>query len=215
MKTGSELVPEAYRQKFRNLNKTANQTFVEFAREKNALFEKWCCSCKVKTVEELKTLILLEEFKKCLPERIVTYLNEQKVSSLTNAALLADEFVLTHKSVFCAQNLFQENFSERKKSPKAVRKNVSPFIAKSNSRKCFYCHDSGHLIAACPVLKRKEARGTKSPAGMGLIKPLARQRCASRLNKTRKLTLIRSFYLCHAMIKCRFLEIRVRTTHSY
>ncbi|CAI5660147.1 unnamed protein product [Oreochromis niloticus] len=54
-----ELVPEAYRQKFRNLNKTANQTFVEFAREKNVLFEKWCCSCKVKTVEELKTLILL------------------------------------------------------------------------------------------------------------------------------------------------------------
>lgn len=33
-----ELVPEAYRQKLRNLNKTANQTFVEFAREKNVLF---------------------------------------------------------------------------------------------------------------------------------------------------------------------------------
>ncbi|XP_039863188.1 uncharacterized protein LOC120718658 [Simochromis diagramma] len=165
-----ELVPEAYRQKFRILNKTANQTFVEFAREKNVLFEKWCCSCKVKTVEELKTLVLLEEFKKCLPERIVTYLNEQKVSSLTNAALLADEFVLTHKSVFCAQNSFQENLSERKRSPRAVRKNVSQFSAKSNGRECFYCHDSGHLIAACPVLKRKEARGTKFPAGVGLIK---------------------------------------------
>uniref|UniRef100_A0A669D3Y3 SCAN box domain-containing protein n=1 Tax=Oreochromis niloticus TaxID=8128 RepID=A0A669D3Y3_ORENI len=109
-----ELVPEAYRQKFRNLCKAADQTFVEFTREKSVLFDKWCGSCKVKTLADLRTLILLEEFKKCLPERIVTYLNEQKVSSLTDAALLADEFVLTHKSVFCVEKSFPAVVTERK-----------------------------------------------------------------------------------------------------
>ena len=41
---GYELVPEAYRQKFRNCKKDSNQTHVEFARNKEQLFDRWCCS---------------------------------------------------------------------------------------------------------------------------------------------------------------------------
>ena len=37
--TGYELVPEAYRQKFRNCKKENEQTHVEFARTKEQLFE--------------------------------------------------------------------------------------------------------------------------------------------------------------------------------
>ncbi|VDI24763.1 Hypothetical predicted protein [Mytilus galloprovincialis] len=36
-----ELVPEAYRQKFRSYKKFDSQTYVEFAREKEDLFDKW------------------------------------------------------------------------------------------------------------------------------------------------------------------------------
>ncbi len=39
-----ELVPEAYRQRFRSHKKLFSQTFVEFAREKHILFDKWCTS---------------------------------------------------------------------------------------------------------------------------------------------------------------------------
>ena len=39
-----ELVPEAYRQRFRNLKKQERQTHVEFAREKENLFDRWCHS---------------------------------------------------------------------------------------------------------------------------------------------------------------------------
>ncbi len=42
-----ELVPEAYRQKFRTCEKSANQTYVEFAREKTGLLDKWCTASKV------------------------------------------------------------------------------------------------------------------------------------------------------------------------
>ena len=86
-----ELVPEAYRQKFRNHKRAPTQNYVEFAREKGVLFDKWSTTCKANDFNSLRELILLEEFKKCLPDRIVVYLSEQKVSSLSSAAVLADE----------------------------------------------------------------------------------------------------------------------------
>ena len=146
-----ELVPEAYRQRFRKLAKTASQTYVEFAREKSALFDKWCAANKVVTLEQLKELILLEEFKSCLSDKMVVYLNEQKVSSLADAAVLADEFVLTHRTVFSSR---RRDVSER----------VSVNTPKNASelRECFYCRESGHLIAACPVLTRKNRRKAHS-----------------------------------------------------
>lgn len=72
-----ELVPEAYRQRFRSLMKPDGQSYVGFAKDKETLFNRWCLSQKVETVDELKQLILLEEFKNCLPGDICTYLNEQ------------------------------------------------------------------------------------------------------------------------------------------
>ena len=43
-----ELVPEAYRQKFRNCRKEHDQIHVEFARTKEQLFDRWCSSKNVK-----------------------------------------------------------------------------------------------------------------------------------------------------------------------
>lgn len=65
-----ELVPEAYRQRFRSHKKNSSQTFVEFAREKGILFDKWCTSSKADDFSTMRELILLEEFKNCIPERV-------------------------------------------------------------------------------------------------------------------------------------------------
>ena len=43
---GYELVPEAYRQKFRDCRKEHDQTHVEFARPKEHLFDRWCSQRK-------------------------------------------------------------------------------------------------------------------------------------------------------------------------
>lgn len=37
-----ELLLEAYRQRFRNLKKNSDQTRVDFAREKEVFFDRWC-----------------------------------------------------------------------------------------------------------------------------------------------------------------------------
>lgn len=64
-------MPEAYRHRFRSHKKTASQTFVEFAREKGVLFDKWCISSNVTDFKTLRELLLLEEFKNCVPEHVV------------------------------------------------------------------------------------------------------------------------------------------------
>ena len=43
---GYELVPETYRQKFRKCRKENDQTYVDFARTKEQLFDRWCSSKK-------------------------------------------------------------------------------------------------------------------------------------------------------------------------
>ena len=77
---GYELVPEAYRQKFRNCKKDSNQTHVEFARNKEQLFDRWCCSKKIdQNYDKLRQLMLVEEFKHCIQSDVKTFLDENKL----------------------------------------------------------------------------------------------------------------------------------------
>lgn len=155
-----ELVPEAYRQKFRSHVKVAGQTYVEYAREKNVLFDRWCSSSRVANLEQLRELMLIEDFKNSLPDKIVVYLNEKKVCTLAEAAVCADEFTLTHKNLFAAR---RETYSAMplERSVK-VSKSPKPVIP-VEARECFYCHELGHLIVTCPSLKKKnKGKSTKS-----------------------------------------------------
>ena len=96
-----ELVPEAYRQKFRDCRKEPNQTHVEFARTKEQLFDRWCSSKKVGSDhEKLRQLMLVEEFKWCINSDVRAFLNEKEVENLDVAARLADDYSLTHKTSF-------------------------------------------------------------------------------------------------------------------
>ena len=48
---------------------------------------------------KLRQLMLLEDFKSCLPSGIKTHLDEQK-AYLYQAAVWADDYTLTHKASF-------------------------------------------------------------------------------------------------------------------
>ena len=53
-----KLVPEANRQKFRNYLKYDSKTHVEFAREKENLFNRWCHSKEGQDIEKCKQVVL-------------------------------------------------------------------------------------------------------------------------------------------------------------
>ena len=94
---GYELVPEAYRQKFRAISKNISITHLEFAEQKAQLFDRWLASEKVQDFKTLRQLILMEEFKNCIHSETRIFLNEQNPKTLSEAARLADNFSLTHK----------------------------------------------------------------------------------------------------------------------
>ena len=119
---------------------------------------------------------MLEEFKTCLPEKIVVYLNEQKADSLSKAAVCADEFVLTHRVAFspvqCARAPAVGTSKHVKPSPKSPQCSTAAF----NSRECFFCHETGHLAANCPALQRKDhSQSANKPKSVGFVQPAPAQ----------------------------------------
>ena len=90
-----ELLPDAYRKKFRNLKRNQGQTYVEFARSQELMFDKWYRSLRVEQgYAQLREVVLMEQFKTCLPSDIVQVLNNQGISELAPAAIKADEYEL-------------------------------------------------------------------------------------------------------------------------
>ena len=84
-----ELVPEAYRQKFRSAKKESNQTHVEFARVQEQMFDRWLTSKNVnEDFKQLRQLVLIEQFKECI---------HTWMSVIEDAATTADDYALTHR----------------------------------------------------------------------------------------------------------------------
>ena len=113
-----ELVPEAYRQKFRDCRKEHDQTHVEFARTKEQLFDRWCSSKKVGSDHaKLRQLMLVEEFKRCINSDVKAFLNEREVENLETAARLADDYALTHKASFVNKPYPRKPYNPQSKLP--------------------------------------------------------------------------------------------------
>ena len=188
-----ELVPEAYRQKFRNCRKEHEQTHVEFARTKEQLFDRWCSSKKIGSDNpKLRQLMLVEEFKRCINSDVKSFLDEKEVETLEKAARLADDYTLTHKVSFVSKA------NPRKPFYQPTGHKPSPSLQSGNSNQnapkpkppgenkghnplsqpiCNYCKQSGHIVSDCPVLKRKrEKQEGPKPTGLTSLK-LTSQSC--------------------------------------
>lgn len=75
------------------------------------------------------------------------------MTSLSKAAVLADEFVLTHKNVFVS---FPQSDRTSVSRPLRLDSGHSapetakgPSFSLQENRECFYCHKKGHVIADC------------------------------------------------------------------
>ena len=171
-----ELVPEAYRQKFRNCKKENEQTHVEFARTKEQLFDRWCSSKKIGSDhEKLRQLMLVEEFKRCINSDIKSFLDEKQVETLEAAARLADDYALTHKFSFINKSnpsrrpFFPHSGSKHSPNnpPGSHSQTITPKPKPSGENKdqnplsqpiCNYCKRTGHIISECLHLKRKKEK---------------------------------------------------------
>ena len=172
-----QLIPEAYRQKFRSYKKENDKTHVEFGREKERLLDRWCDSEEIrKDYERMRQMFLLEEFKNCVHPAIKNYITEQKASTLSKAAEMADEYFLSHKHLLqkgSPQQSFQRTFHSKKNrfegsSSSNKTTDSKPTDIKSTFQKtqwnssqdhrptCFYCRKKGHVISECITRQRDQ-----------------------------------------------------------
>ncbi|KAJ8039133.1 hypothetical protein HOLleu_16755 [Holothuria leucospilota] len=189
-----ELVPEAYRQKFRKYRKADTQTYVEFAYQKERHFDRWCASKKVSTFDTLRQLMLVEEFKRCVNDDIKTHLEENKADTLKEVANLADQYALTHKFSKVGQTQNKGQFSrpnkkygnssgttgnsgsqsgsisptnsgkEQPDSSRQKHDQVSSNKAAFKDISCGFCHKKGHTMANCFTLAKLKETETASNA---------------------------------------------------
>ncbi|KAK0155502.1 hypothetical protein N1851_002092 [Merluccius polli] len=119
---------EAYRQKFCAYQKPCAPSYVEYVREKEMLFDRWLNSQEVTTFQALWDFIVLEDFKNCLPASVATHVSEHKDVTPAGAAVLADEYVLTHKRVPLISKFPQNVFSRPEKDTDGGNPSFAPFI---------------------------------------------------------------------------------------
>ncbi|XP_068240411.1 uncharacterized protein [Palaemon carinicauda] len=156
-----ELVPEAYRQKFRNMKKGWEETFVEFARRKRVAFQEWLKAKGVEDFDALKELILIEEFKNNINFDLKTHLEDLKLDLLDTLAVAADEFFLSHKGNYrfsdkakwgtkrnpSGKGASQSPGKRTKESPDRGEKPGSP--KKGGKLVCWHCGQPGHIKEKC------------------------------------------------------------------
>ena len=143
-----QLVPKAYRLKFRDFHKESNSTYVEFARNKRLKFREWYDSQKVSTFEELEELMLLEDFKNNLSHNLKVHIEELQITKLDKAAEVSDEYTLIHKVSGKVSNSDQ-NYK------KSFHKQGEKNNAQRPKGRCYNCNSLGHYKSQCPMNKPK------------------------------------------------------------
>ena len=91
-----ELVPEAYRKRFRGCFKKADQTHLEFVSWKRDRLSKWLRSTSTTSFDSLFDLVLLEEFMNKIDKDVYVYLIDKGCVNAEEAARLADNFAVNH-----------------------------------------------------------------------------------------------------------------------
>ena len=177
---GYQLNPEAYRQKFRNCQRDISQTFVEFARVKEQLFDRWCHSKKVnKDFEKLRQLILIEEFKRRIPFHMKTFIDEKQVENLEQAADLADEYFLTHgnfnqRRSQSSDKQYTTGASSGSDASQQPVNSTQSIRSNSETPFCNYCKRRGHLRSECFYLigNQSSTHDVQQPSASGHIVPM-------------------------------------------
>ncbi|KAL2102623.1 hypothetical protein ACEWY4_001791 [Coilia grayii] len=179
-----ERVPEAYRLEFRSLRIQSGQTYVDVARQQELAFDKWLRACDVNTFQDLKQLLLVEQFKASVPRDIELHLTQQQVTEARRAAEMADNYVLVHNEPWKTKSS-----AEGKRQVHEVKKEVDvPHQPKGNyntrtgfnvksSRPvsrfgevvCHFCHKPGHIKSRCRQLLARRGRHDNAEQPVGCV----------------------------------------------
>ncbi|XP_060135605.1 uncharacterized protein LOC132592754 [Zootoca vivipara] len=186
-----------YQQAFRKAVKVPPQEkFQLFAAKLEQNFGLWLAAEKVQTFEQLRQLVLLEQFQRSLPSEIASLVADRHPQNLQESARLAEEF-RSHRAHMAQKPPMggggtrtgspgpassgmalkataqlkpadsKPAFGKRGASPGRGKEKVAP-----SSGLCFLCHGKGHIKAQCPLQSaRRSPIATSTPAVRQIAQP--------------------------------------------
>ena len=135
---------EAYRQRFHAAARGKDETNFDLVMRLGELAGKWLVKCE--TMEEIKELIVVEQFLETLPPHLRIWLKEKKPRSAVEAGTYADEYVEARKGTYSGKS---RGFGSL--GGMTSGRNASEGV----TRKCFKCGEAGHLRDRCPKVQEK------------------------------------------------------------
>ena len=102
------------------------------------------------------------------------FINEHKVKTAAEAAVLSDEYALTHRPVIHDRDERRTTRYNGKDSGQAVFRQDSSYRNKADNERCHYCDESGHWKRYCPSVRNRlptksNFSGPSSANGVGCV----------------------------------------------
>ncbi|XP_075056983.1 uncharacterized protein LOC142143172 [Mixophyes fleayi] len=166
------ITPEAHRQKFRDLKRSASDTYSGLVAQLCASFKQWVGGLQITTFDALQDLMIQEQLLTLCPADVKKWVVDRDPASSAEAARLADKYTVT-RAPAAKRGTFVPGQSACKgerpggaPSPAVVSSSFGRVEAKpvqGDTRRCFICNRTGHLSAACPDRKTSTASTVEPP----------------------------------------------------
>ena len=148
---------ETYRLRFREAKREPEESYSEMAIRLADLGEKWTKDCS--SVEEIRDLMVLEQFIRSLTPEIRMWVRERKPKKVADAAQLADQFAQARKLEKASFD-----FGTRQKELSGRRDSRPGKEGKKEPTTCFNCGETGHYRRNCPKESTQTATDKKPAA---------------------------------------------------
>ena len=139
---------ETYRQRFRGVAKSGEESHRELLAKLQDLARKWVKGCD--SVEQVVDLMVTEQLLNTLAPDVRVWVRERKPKSSEEASQLADDYVQARRQI-------REDKKPHVQLPMA--KGGEKQMASMGPRRCHHCGKPGHLAWEC------RSRGTRPVAG--------------------------------------------------
>ncbi|XP_075060710.1 uncharacterized protein LOC142145886 [Mixophyes fleayi] len=170
------ITPEAHRQKFRDLKRSASESYSGLVAQLCASFKQWVGGLQITTFDALQDLMIQEQFLTLCPADVKEWVVDRDPTSSAEAARLANKYTVTRaptakRGTFVpGQSAWKGGRPGGSTPPPSM---PSPTVSSSfgrvaakpavgDTRRCFVCNQVGHISTACPEKK------TSSPSAGGV-----------------------------------------------
>nr|NP_001090219.1 uncharacterized protein LOC779121 [Xenopus laevis]AAH70997.1 MGC79993 protein [Xenopus laevis] len=167
------LTPEVYRRKFRALHKEPMDSYSDAVSNLRTTFRQWIKGLSIETLADLEDLMVKDQFLHICPAEVRQFVVDREPKTADKAAEIADTYAASR-----VPNSRKSSFHSWKPRKADVNLTMPPSLSAQHARssessslggssanvdhgdtrRCFSCHQVGHVRSACP-----EQKGATTP----------------------------------------------------